>query len=152
VAFLLFAVVAAVTPGPSNIMLTAAGAHAGVRKGLPCLCGVTTGVGVMMFLVPLGLRSLVLQHPLALKTLNWGGVNRRWETSWKWIRHDTRDLALKPDRLIERIEHVFSAAVPHQRRLECNSLILDTLLLVPKPYDVSEAIATIRESLRTHSR
>ncbi len=31
-AFLLFAVVAAVTPGPSNIMLTAAGANAGVLK------------------------------------------------------------------------------------------------------------------------
>ena len=78
-------------------------------------------------------------------------INRRWETSWKWIRHDTRDLVLKPDRLIERIEHVFSAAVPHARRRECNSLILDTLLLVPKPYDVSKAIATIEGSLRTHS-
>ena len=32
VAFLLFAVVAAVTPGPSNIMLTAAGANAGVLQ------------------------------------------------------------------------------------------------------------------------
>jgi hypothetical protein len=39
VAFLLFAVVAAVTPGPSNIMLTAAGAQAGILRGLPCLLG-----------------------------------------------------------------------------------------------------------------
>ena len=70
VAFLLFAVVAAVTPGPSNIMLTAAGAHAGVRKGLPCLFGVVTGMSLMMFLVPLGLGSLVLSRPLVLKTLN----------------------------------------------------------------------------------
>src|SRR2546422_4584988 len=45
VAFLLFAVVAAVTPGPSNIMLTAAGAQAGALRGLPCLLGVTTGHG-----------------------------------------------------------------------------------------------------------
>ena len=73
-AFLLFAVVAAVTPGPSNVMLTAAGAHAGVLKGLPCLLGVTTGMGLMMFLVPLGLGSLVLKHSLVLKTLNWGGA------------------------------------------------------------------------------
>jgi len=28
--------VAAITPGPSNIMLTAAGANAGVLRGLPC--------------------------------------------------------------------------------------------------------------------
>src|SRR6266496_1115845 len=83
VAFLLFAVVAAVTPGPSNIMLTAAGAHAGVLKGLPCLFGVTTGMGLMMFLVPLGLGSLVLKTPLALKILNWGGAAFLLWLSWK---------------------------------------------------------------------
>ncbi len=62
VGFLVFALVAAVTPGPSNIMLTAVGAQAGVVPGLPCLLGVSTGMGLMMFLVPLGLGSLVLRH------------------------------------------------------------------------------------------
>lgn len=83
VAFLLFALVAAVTPGPSNVMLTAAGANAGVLRGLPCLFGVTTGMGIMMFLVPLGLGSLVLEHPLALKALNWGGAAILLWLSWK---------------------------------------------------------------------
>jgi threonine/homoserine/homoserine lactone efflux protein len=83
VAFLLFAVVAAVTPGPSNVMLTAAGANAGVLRGLPCLFGVMTGMGLMMFLVPLGLGSLVLAHPLALKALNWGGAAFLLWLSWK---------------------------------------------------------------------
>ena len=45
VAFLIFAVVAAVTPGPSNVMVTTAGANAGILRGLPCLFGVTTGHG-----------------------------------------------------------------------------------------------------------
>src|SRR5207253_3546648 len=83
VAFLLFAVVAAVTPGPSNIMLTAAGAHAGVLRGLPCLFGVTTGMGLMMFLVPLGLGSLVLEHPLLLKALHGGGAAVLLWLSWR---------------------------------------------------------------------
>jgi threonine/homoserine/homoserine lactone efflux protein len=82
-AFLLFALVAAVTPGPSNIMLTAAGAQAGVRRGLPCLLGVSTGMGLMMFLVPLGLGSLVLEHPFLLKGLNWGGAAVLLWLSWK---------------------------------------------------------------------
>ncbi len=82
-AFLLFAVVAAITPGPSNIMLTAAGAHGGVLKGLPCLLGVATGMGLMMFLVPLGLGSLVLAYPLLLKVLNWGGAAVLLWLSWK---------------------------------------------------------------------
>jgi threonine/homoserine/homoserine lactone efflux protein len=75
--------VAAVTPGPSNIMLTTAGANAGVLRGLPCLFGVATGMGLMMFLVPLGLGSLVLGNPLVLKALHWGGAAFLLWLSWK---------------------------------------------------------------------
>ena len=82
-AFVLFAVVAAVTPGPSNIMLTSAGARAGVLRGLPCLLGVTTGMAVMMFIVPFGLASLVLAHPPALTILHWGGAAFLLWLSWK---------------------------------------------------------------------
>jgi threonine/homoserine/homoserine lactone efflux protein len=83
VAFLLFAVVAAITPGPSNVMLMAAGANAGMLKGLSCLFGVTTGMGLMMFLVPLGLGSAVLAHPLVLKAFNWGGAGYLLWLSWR---------------------------------------------------------------------
>src|SRR5262249_58699928 len=82
-AFLLFAFVAAVTPGPSNVMLTAAGAQAGIVRGMPCLLGATTGMGLMMFLVPLGLGSVVLGHPWALRALNWGGAAFLLWLAWK---------------------------------------------------------------------
>src|SRR5215467_14743530 len=98
VAFLLFAVVAAVTPGPSNIMLTAAGAQAGVVRGLPCLLGVATGMGAMMFVVPLGLGSLVLQHPAFVKTLHWGGAAFLLWLSWKIATSGSRiDSASRTD-------------------------------------------------------
>jgi threonine/homoserine/homoserine lactone efflux protein len=83
VAFLAFAVVAAVTPGPSNVMLTAAGAHGGVLRGLPCLLGVSVSMGSMMFLVPLGLGSLVLGHPLALSLLRWAGAAVLFWLAWR---------------------------------------------------------------------
>jgi len=76
-------VVAAVTPGPSNIMVTAAGANAGLLRGLPCLFGVATGMGLMMFVVPLGLGSVVLGHPLVLKALNWSGAAFLLWLAWK---------------------------------------------------------------------
>ena len=82
-AFLLFAVVAAVTPGPSNIMVAATGAQSGIVRGLPCLFGVATGMGVMMFLVPLGLGSLVLAHPTLLRAFNWAGAAVLLWLSWK---------------------------------------------------------------------
>jgi len=75
--------VAAVTPGPSNIMLTTAGANGGILRGLPCLLGVTTGMALMMFLVPLGLGSLVLKNPLIVKTLQWAGAAVLLWLSWK---------------------------------------------------------------------
>ena len=64
-------------------MVTAAGANAGILRGLPCLFGVTTGMGLMMFLVPLGLGSLVLAYPLALRALNWGGAAFLLWLAWK---------------------------------------------------------------------
>jgi threonine/homoserine/homoserine lactone efflux protein len=83
VAFFLFAMVAAVTPGPSNTMLTAVGAQAGIVRGLPSLFGVMAGMGLMMFLVPFGLGSLVLQHPVLLKALKIGGAAFLLWLSWK---------------------------------------------------------------------
>jgi threonine/homoserine/homoserine lactone efflux protein len=83
VAFLLFALVAAVTPGPSNVMLTATGAQVGVLRGLPCLLGVSTGMSLMLFLVPLGLGSLVLGRPLVLRALHWAGAAVLLWLSWK---------------------------------------------------------------------
>lgn len=83
VAFLLFALVVAVTPGPSNVMLTATGAQVGVVRGLPCLLGVSTGAGLMVFLVPLGLGSVVLGRPPALRALHWGGAAVLLWLAWK---------------------------------------------------------------------
>jgi len=65
-AFLVFAFVAAITPGPSNVMLTATGAIAGVWRGLPCVAGVSLGMGALMFAVAMGLGQIVLSHRYVL--------------------------------------------------------------------------------------
>jgi len=97
VAFLLFAVVAAGTPGPSNTMLTAVGAHAGILKGLPSLFGQVIGMGLIMFLVPFGLGSLVLQYPLLRWVLKGGGVAFLLWLSWK-IATSSGRIDSQPDR------------------------------------------------------
>jgi threonine/homoserine/homoserine lactone efflux protein len=52
-------------------------------RGLPCLVGVTAGMGLMMFVVPLGLGSLILTNPLVIKALNWAGAAFLLWLSWK---------------------------------------------------------------------
>jgi threonine/homoserine/homoserine lactone efflux protein len=82
-AFLVFSIVAAGTPGPSNILLTATGASVGVVRGLPCLLGVTGGMGFMMFLVGLGLGSALLAQPALLQPLKWVGAALLLWLAWK---------------------------------------------------------------------
>lgn len=82
-AFFLFAFVAAVTPGPSNVLLTATGANAGLQRGLPCLFGVVLGMGFMMAVVAFGLGSVVLDSPRVLETLKWGGAAFLLWLAWK---------------------------------------------------------------------
>jgi threonine/homoserine/homoserine lactone efflux protein len=81
--FLLFAVVAAITPGPSNLILTSTGANVGLLRGLPCLGGVVIGMGLMMFLVAFGLGNVVLASPWLVLILKWGGIGFLLWLSWK---------------------------------------------------------------------
>jgi len=83
VSFLVFAVVAAVTPGPSNVLLTATGANVGVLRGLPALLGVCLGMASMMFAVAFGLGSLILDHPALLQAMRWAGAAFLLWLAWK---------------------------------------------------------------------
>jgi threonine/homoserine/homoserine lactone efflux protein len=48
IAFVTFSAVVSGTPGPSNTLLTAIGAKAGIRRGLPSLLGQATGMAAML--------------------------------------------------------------------------------------------------------
>ena len=74
VAFFVFAVVAAVTPGPSNALVMVAGARAGFVGGLPCLAGVVVGMAMMMGGANLGRGGVVQNVPNAMAVLKGVGA------------------------------------------------------------------------------
>lgn len=82
-AFFLFSLVAAVTPGPSNALLTAAGANAGIWRGLPCLFGVSAGMGSMMLAVAGGVAGAVLSHEAALPAVKLVGAGFLLWLAWR---------------------------------------------------------------------
>jgi len=82
-AFFVFSVVAAGTPGPSNALLTATGANVGVWRGLPALFGIGAGMGLMMFVVAFGLGSVILDNPLVLMGVKWCGAAVLLWLAWK---------------------------------------------------------------------
>jgi threonine/homoserine/homoserine lactone efflux protein len=83
IAFVTFAAVVAGTPGPSNALLTAIGARAGVRHGLASLLGQVTGMGAMLFAITLGMGNVILAHPLVLQVLKWGGAAVICGMAWR---------------------------------------------------------------------
>ena len=85
-AFFVFALVAAVTPGPSNVMVLAAGARAGLRGGLPCLAGVVAGMALLIAAAAFGLGSVITALPAALVALRWGGAALLLWLAWQIAR------------------------------------------------------------------
>lgn len=82
-AFFVFAVIAAITPGPSNVLLTATGAQAGFWRGLPCLFGVSAGMGSMMALGAYGLGNVVVAYPQLMLVMKLGGAAFLLWLAWR---------------------------------------------------------------------
>jgi len=78
-------------------------------------------------------------------------LNRQWEPDWKWARQMSKQLAIKPERLAERIDEIFSTPDAERSVEACHRLVLDTLALVPPPHDVSATVAAVQESLRARA-
>lgn len=55
--------VAAITPGPNNMLLTASGANFGFLRSLMLLVGIMIGMQVMLLMVAFGVGGLILLYP-----------------------------------------------------------------------------------------
>ena len=68
-AFVLFAFVSSITPGPNNLMLMASEANFGFRRTVPHMLGVGIGFSVMIVLVGVGLIQLFDRWPVLYTVL-----------------------------------------------------------------------------------
>lgn len=55
--------VAAITPGPNNMLLTASGANFGFLRSLALLVGIMLGMQIMLLMVAFGVGGLILLYP-----------------------------------------------------------------------------------------
>jgi len=83
ISFVVFGVIAAVTPGPNNVMLTTTGLNFGVRRGLPHLLGICIGFPVMLALIGLGLGTLFELYPLLHEIIKVVGIVYLLWLAWK---------------------------------------------------------------------
>jgi threonine/homoserine/homoserine lactone efflux protein len=83
VSFVLFGVIAAITPGPNNVMLTTTGLNFGVRRGVPHLLGICIGFPVMLALIGLGFGTLFQLYPILHEVIKIVGVIYLLYLAWK---------------------------------------------------------------------
>lgn len=83
IAFILFAFVTSVTPGPNNMMLLASGVNFGVRRSVPHMLGISLGFMVLVAAVGLGLGQLFEQFPPLYTALRFGGAAYLLYLAWK---------------------------------------------------------------------
>ena len=68
-AFVAFAFVSSITPGPNNLMLMASGANYGFRRTVPHMLGITCGMGIMTLVLGAGVMPLFEAYPIIEKAL-----------------------------------------------------------------------------------
>lgn len=82
-AFLVFAFVSSVTPGPNNLMLMASGANFGFRRTIPHMLGIGLGFTFMVVLVGVGLMQLFDAFPVSYSVLKGVSVVYLTWLAWK---------------------------------------------------------------------
>ncbi|RWR02487.1 alcohol dehydrogenase [[Pantoea] beijingensis] len=75
--------VAAITPGPNNMLLTASGANFGFLRSLPLMVGIMLGMQVMLLLVAFGVGGLILLYPALHLILKIAGSLYLLWLAWK---------------------------------------------------------------------
>ena len=81
-AFCIFAFVASITPGPTNLLILSISHQHGVSKAMPIVLGASLGATLLVLLIGLGIGLNIQQYPLLKLSLSLlGGI---WLTFVAW--------------------------------------------------------------------
>lgn len=75
--------VAAITPGPNNMLLTSSGANYGFLRTIPLMIGIMLGMQCILLLVAFGVGSLILLYPALHLILKVAGSAYLLWLAWK---------------------------------------------------------------------
>ncbi|WP_044181157.1 LysE family translocator [Phytobacter massiliensis] len=96
--FLLFAFVASITPGPTNILVLTNSQHYGVRATLPALISGCMAASMIVLVSGAGAGELLRQYPLVRQLMSWAGVLWLSWMSWQLFTAPAANLSGKSHR------------------------------------------------------
>lgn len=80
--FSVFALIASITPGPTNILALSSGSRAGVRATLPFVIGASAGASTLLLVTTTGLAQFLFNFPVLQQALAWIGT--LWLSFMAW--------------------------------------------------------------------
>nr|WP_318384174.1 LysE family translocator [uncultured Enterobacter sp.] len=84
--FLLFAFVASITPGPTNILILTNSQHYGVKATIPALLSGCLAASAIVLVSGAGAGEVLRQYPLIRQVMSWAGVLWLSWMSWQLFR------------------------------------------------------------------
>lgn len=94
--FLLFAFVASITPGPTNILVLTNSSRHGVWRTLPLVLGACAAAALLVLMVGTGLGDVLARHLHIQTAMSWIGV--AWLTWLAWQIFSAPAQAIEPAR------------------------------------------------------
>jgi len=91
--FMLFAFVASITPGPTNILVLSNSARFGFRATLPIILGACAGAALLVLVVGSGFGRSLVQLPKVQTAMQWIGI--------AWLNYLAWQIFSAPTRAIE---------------------------------------------------
>ena len=85
-AFVLYAFVSSITPGPNNTMLLASGVNFGIKASLPHMLGISIGFSILVLSCGLGIGALFELWPALHDVLKYAGALYMAWLAWKIAR------------------------------------------------------------------
>lgn len=80
--FLMFAFVASITPGPTNLIVLSHSARRGVVSALPIILGGCGGAALLVLTVGIGIGGAIATHPDFQRAMAWAGA--LWLSRLAW--------------------------------------------------------------------
>ncbi len=97
--FMLFAFVASITPGPTNILVLSSSQRFGVKATLPAVVSGCAAASLIVLVSGAGAGEILRQYPLVRTGMSWAGVLWLSWMSWQLLRAPATELggeALRP--------------------------------------------------------
>jgi threonine/homoserine/homoserine lactone efflux protein len=97
--FALFAFVASITPGPTNILVLSHSSRFGMTTTLPIILGACAAAALLVLVVGTGLGDVLARHATIQTALSWAGI--AWLSWMAWQIFSAPAQAIDPQRPVE---------------------------------------------------